>query len=66
MHLRAASPADCPAIEDIYRHHVLRGLASFEEAPPDVEELARRHADVVGRGLPYLVAEHAGELVGYG
>ncbi len=41
------------------------GSASFEEEPPSAEELARRRADVLGRGLPYLVAEIDGEVVGY-
>ncbi len=45
---------------------MLHGLASFEEAPPDVDEMRRRHADVTGRGLPYLVAARDGEVLGYG
>ena len=45
---------------------MLRGLASFEEVPPDLAEMHRRHADVVGRGLPYVVAVSAGEVLGYG
>ena len=45
---------------------MLRGLASFEEVPPDAAELARRYADVRTRGLPYLVAVQAGEVLGYG
>ena len=66
MDVRDATPEDIPAIEAIYRPHVLRGLASFEEEPPDAAELARRHADVRDRGLPYLVAVEAGEVLGYG
>jgi len=64
--VRDATPEDIPAIEAIYRPHVLRGLASFEEVPPDAAELARRYADVRTRGLPYLVAVQAGEVLGYG
>ena len=52
-------------MQAIYAHHVLHGLGSFEEVPPDVEELARRWQAVVERGLPWLAAEVAGELVGY-
>lgn len=55
-----------PAIHAIYSHHVLHGLASFEEVPPSLEEMGRRQAEVVGMGLPYLVAEEAGVLLGYG
>ena len=66
MQLRAAAPGDLAALQAIYRHHVLHGLASFEEVPPDVEEMRRRHADIVARGLPYLVAEEGGAILGYG
>lgn len=64
--LRPAQPDDLPAIQAIYAHHVLTGLASFEEEPPALDELRRRYQDVVGRGLPYLVAEYGGEVAGYG
>jgi L-amino acid N-acyltransferase YncA len=49
----------------IYAHHVLNGLASFEEEAPSEEELAHRRSDVLGRGMPYLVAELDGTVVGY-
>jgi L-amino acid N-acyltransferase YncA len=63
--IRAAVDADIPAIQAIYAHHVLNGFGSFEEVPPDQAELARRRADFVGRGLPYLVAALDGRVVGY-
>ena len=66
MEVRAAAQGDLAAIHAIYAHHVLRGLATFEEVPPDVEEIRRRHQDVTGRGLPYLVAAERGEILGYG
>jgi len=66
MLVRAASARDLPAIQSIYAHHVLHGLASFEDAPPSLEEMQRRYAEVTHRGLPYLAAEEQGELLGYG
>jgi phosphinothricin acetyltransferase len=63
--LRDATPEDFPAIAAIYAHHVLHGHASFEETPPGADELLRRHAAVRGHGLPWLVAELAGEVAGY-
>jgi phosphinothricin acetyltransferase len=66
VEVRAAAQGDLAAIQAIYAHHVLRGLATFEEMPPDVEEMRRRHADVTARGLPYLVAVERGEVLGYG
>jgi phosphinothricin acetyltransferase len=66
VHVRAAAPPDLAAITEIYAHHVRHGLASFEEEPPVLEEVRRRHADVLSLGLPWLVAEDAGEVIGYG
>jgi L-amino acid N-acyltransferase YncA len=66
VQLRPAQPEDLPAIHSIYSHHVLHGLASFEEEPPSVGELERRYRDVTGRGLPYLVAEYGIDIAGYG
>jgi len=64
--VRPAELRDLPAIQAIYAHHVLSGLASFEEAAPSVEEMRLRYDDVLRRGLPYLVAELDGTLAGYG
>ena len=66
MILRPATVADCGAIQSIYAHHVLHGLASFEEEPPSLQEMRSRFDEVVGRGLPYLAMEEAGEVLGYG
>jgi phosphinothricin acetyltransferase len=63
--VRDARPDDMAAVQAIYAHHVLHGLATFEEVPPSVDELIARRAAVIGAGLPYLVAERAGALVGY-
>jgi L-amino acid N-acyltransferase YncA len=63
--IRPSRDADVPAITAIYAHHVLHGVASFEEVPPDAAEIARRRGEIVGRGLPYLVAERAGRVIGY-
>ena len=53
------------AIATIYAHHVLHGLASFEIEPPSENDMRRRRLDIVSRNYPYLVAECAGEVVGY-
>jgi len=68
--IRPSRDDDVAAIAAIYGYHVLHGVASFEEVPPAVEEIARRRGDIVARGLPYLVAERAngtdrGRVVGY-
>ena len=66
MLIRPAAAQDLPAIQSIYAYHVRHGLASFEEEAPPLEEMQRRFDDVTRRGLPYLAAEEAGELLGYG
>ena len=57
---------DFPAIQAIYAYHVMHGLASFEEVPPALEEMRRRHDEVAGHGLPWLIAELGGTVAGYG
>jgi phosphinothricin acetyltransferase len=66
VQVRPATPDDIPPIHAIYSHHVLKGLASFEEEPPPPEELRRRYEEITGRGLPYLVADFGGTIAGYG
>ncbi|MGE5116223.1 MAG: N-acetyltransferase family protein [Betaproteobacteria bacterium] len=63
--LRPSDAADVPAIAAIYAHHVVHGAGTFELEPPDAAEIARRRDDVTGKGLPWLVAERAGAVVGY-
>ncbi|MCC7266132.1 MAG: N-acetyltransferase [Caulobacteraceae bacterium] len=63
--VRPSTPADVEAIAAIYGHHVLTGFGSFEEEPPSVEDMAGRRAAIVDRGLPWLVAEAAGRVLGY-
>jgi L-amino acid N-acyltransferase YncA len=63
--VRDATEADMPAVQKIYAHHVLHGLATFEEVPPTTDELLARRAGVLSQGLPYLAAEIGGAVVGY-
>lgn len=63
--IRPSTDADLPAITAIYAHHVLHGTGTFELEAPDLPEMARRRADVTGKGLPWLVAERDGEVLGY-
>lgn len=63
--MRACAPADLPAIQAIYAHHVLTGTASFEIDPPDLAEITRRFEKVRGLGWPWIVAEGEGKVLGY-
>ena len=53
------------AVREIYAHYVLHSLATFEETPPTLEEMLTRRRASIELGLPYLVAERAGEAVGF-
>ena len=63
--IRDARDGDLPAIQEIYAHHVMHGLASFEESAPTAEELRKRREAVLALKLPYLVAEIDGRIAGY-
>jgi phosphinothricin acetyltransferase len=63
--IRPAEPRDVAAITRIYDHAVRHGTASFELAPPDEAEMARRQNELFAGGFPYIVAEQATAVVGY-
>ena len=63
--IRSSSEDDVAPVAAIYGYHVLHGLASFEEIPPEPAEIARRRLDVLSHGLPYLVAERSSRVLGY-
>lgn len=63
--VRPSTAQDLPAITRIYGHLVLHGTGTFELEVPDEAEMRRRRDDVLGKGLPWLVAERDGRLLGY-
>ena len=63
--VRDAREGDMRFVQEIYAHHVLHGLASFESVAPSAAEMIGRREAVLKLGLPYLVAEMDGRIVGY-
>ena len=63
--IRAAAPADIPAITAIYAHAVRHGTATFEIEAPDAAEMSNRFRALAEGGFPYLVAEIDGAVRGY-
>jgi len=63
--IRPSRDADVAAMAAVYAHHVLHGTGTFETTPPTDAEMAQRRSDVLARGLPCLVAEEAGAVVGF-
>lgn len=65
MIIRAATADDAQALAAIYGHHVTHGFGTFEEEPPSPSEMEGRRAAIAGLGLPYLVAEQEGAILGF-
>ena len=63
--IRPSGDDDLNAITAIYGCHVLQGTTSFEEVPPERHEIVRHRHDVIARGLPHLVAERSGRVLGF-
>ena len=63
--IRPSTPSDMTAITAIYGWNVLNGTGTFELEAPDEPEMARRRDDVLSKGLPWLVAERGGVVLGY-
>lgn len=63
--IRAAAPADAAALARIYEVYVRDTTVTFEEDPVAPVEMAKRMREVASAGLPWLVAEEDGQLIGY-
>jgi L-amino acid N-acyltransferase YncA len=63
--IRPSQPADMAQITAIYQHHVLHGTGTFEIDPPSLADMTARREDVLSKGLPYLVLEDQGQVVGF-
>lgn len=63
--IRASETGDIPDIARIYAHHVLHGTGTFETEPPSEADMAQRRADVLAKGLPWLVVEVDGAVAGF-
>ncbi|MBS0214988.1 MAG: N-acetyltransferase [Proteobacteria bacterium] len=65
VEVRDAVAADAAAIAAIYNVHVRGTIVTFELDEVDGGEMQRRMQQGSGLGLPWLVAESAGEVIGY-
>jgi L-amino acid N-acyltransferase YncA len=68
--VRPSTEHDVPAMLAIYTHHVGRGVGDLGIEPTAPEplqddDIKRRRKNMLRRRLPHLVAERAGEVVGY-
>ena len=65
MIVRAATQADAGALAAIYGDAVLNGFGTFEEIPPSAADMDGRRRALQDQGLPYLVCEDAGVVLGF-
>ena len=65
MIIRSATQDDAAALAAIYGDAVLHGFGTFEEEPPTPADMDGRRRAVQDRGLPYLVAELDGQVLGF-
>jgi phosphinothricin acetyltransferase len=63
--IRPAVEADAAALARIYDPYVRATTVTFEAEPVAPEEMASRLRGVLSGGLPWLVAEQDGQVVGY-
>lgn len=63
--VRSALDRDAAGIAAIYNHYIEHSTATFEEQRLSPEQLARRMHSVAAAGLPWLLAEREGAVVGY-
>jgi phosphinothricin acetyltransferase len=63
--IRPSTDTDLAATTAIYTHHVLHGTGTLEIDPPTLDDMTARRADVLSKGLPYLVAEEQGRVLGF-
>jgi L-amino acid N-acyltransferase YncA len=65
MIVREATEADAAALAAIYGDAVLHGFGTFEEDPPSAADMDARRRAITDQGLPYLVAEEDGQVLGF-
>jgi phosphinothricin acetyltransferase len=65
IQIRPSTENDVDAITLIYAHHVLHGTGTFETTPPPAHDMAARRADVLSKGLPYIVAQDEAGVFGF-
>jgi L-amino acid N-acyltransferase YncA len=62
---RLAKPADAEAINDIYNYYVLNSVVTFDIDPSEVSYWQDKIEHLAELGLPFLVAESEGEILGF-
>ncbi|WP_223669565.1 arsinothricin resistance N-acetyltransferase ArsN1 family B [Kangiella shandongensis] len=63
--IRNASPEDASIIANIYNYYIQNTIVTFETEQVPPSDIAARIQDTIQQGLPYLVYEENGHIIGY-
>lgn len=63
--IRSARHDDAQRIADIYNHYILNSTITFEEVAVSPMEISARLQAIESRGLPWLVIEEDGVVMGF-
>jgi phosphinothricin acetyltransferase len=63
--IRSANPTDADAVARIYNYYIMETVVTFEVDELSSAEMARRMKEIQADSFPWLVAQRAGEVVGY-
>ena len=63
--IRSAKPRDADAIARIYNHFINETVVTFETEQVSAAEMVRRIEEIQSAPFPWLVAQRAGDVVGY-
>lgn len=63
--IRDVIAEDQESITRIYNHYILNTIATFQEEEVTPKEMVERIQETLNAGLPWLVAERNGVVVGY-
>jgi len=63
--IRSARESDAAMIVEIYNHYVSNTTVTFEQSSVAPAEMAARIRSILNEGLPWLVAEVDGVVIGY-
>ena len=63
--IRPATEGDASEVARIYNHYIVETVVTFETDQVTQSDMAGRIADTRAMSLPWLVAESAGDILGY-
>lgn len=66
VEFRTVTDGDVAAVLDIYNHYIQTSTVTFDLDPWSTEDMVHKIETVAELGMPFIVAELDGDLIGYG